>query len=390
MEGKNFFGGLALVLIVFISACMQTPTGQVPVNNSNAEDIICIPVSNLSEVVPSAPEVPTVTPDEFPGVPRKTYIEGELVKVTVSAKDADGDDISVKYSKPLDNKGEWQTKVGDAGKYLVTITATDGKAETSKQILLIIEPQNHPPVMTRINDVVVSEGQTITFLPEATDQDRDPITYTYTGWMTTPSYTTKFGDAGIHQVTITASDGKAQVSQSVQVTVTKGNRAPELKDMLPLSVTEGDIVIVKPEASDPDGDDVMFLFSEPLDRRGRWETKSGDAGTYTATVTATDGKTNSTKSVSIVVLSKNHPPVIEQRDIIVNVGETVRLSPKVTDQDGDEVKVTFAGWMEQATRVTNAGDVGTHIVTISATDGEATSNLNIKVTVNSPPEFTFE
>jgi hypothetical protein len=389
MEGKKFAGGVVSLLIAMLAIMLAgctIPTAQVVKENGSSE--ICTP--NMTLVPDEQVVQENVKEEKYPGYMKKTYVEGDKVSLKVRTSDSDDDKVFVKYSKPLDSDGEWQTKVGDAGEYLITIVATDGKANTTKEVVLVIEPQNHPPVMKKINDFTVAEGDTINFLPEVSDQDKDPITITYSGWMTTPSYQVKFGDAGKHTVTVTASDGKAQVSQSVGVTVRKGNRAPELKDIEPITITEGGEIAVKPVASDPDGDEITFSFSAPLDRRGRWEKTLDAAGTYTATVTASDGKANTTKSVSIVVLSKNNPPTIEQPDLIVNIGDTVRLNPTVTDKDGDATQVTFSGWMDGPARVTTEDDAGTHLVTITATDGVATTSLNVKIHVNTPPKLIFE
>ncbi|MEM4268390.1 MAG: hypothetical protein QXK37_06200 [Candidatus Woesearchaeota archaeon] len=394
MEGKHLLIGLLYItlmvsILVSLSACYKQPASE---PETNMSDLICIPKENLTEK-PTEPtnysEKPS-QPEEYPGIPKKVFVEGDLVSLSVKATDADEDRITIRYSKPLNSKGEWQTKVGDAGKYLVTITASDGKAETTKQVLIIVEPQNHPPVMEKINEVVVSEGDTINFLPVVNDIDKDQITITYSGWMNGPTKTTKFGEAGNYKVTITASDGKAQVSQTVDVKVIKGNRAPVIDDIEPINVTEGETVIIVPNALDPDGDKIKFIYSEPLDSKGRWVTKEGDAGTYLATVTVTDGKLNASTTVSILVNSLNNPPKIVQDDVVVNVGDVVKLSPKVIDKDGDDVTVTYSGWMESSTKATTADDAGVHIVTITATDGKATSTLNIRVTVNTPPEFIFE
>jgi hypothetical protein len=400
MEGKNLLSGLIFGLILVLAAAtlffaagckVQQPAAN-QTNTTGSEDLICIPKGEVGQVTTPTEETtkPTEAVDEFPGIAKKYFVEGDLVSLKVKASDADNDKISIKYSKPLDRNGEWQTQIGDARKYLVNITATDGKAETTKQVVIVVQPQNQPPVMKKIDVITVNEGDIVSFLPEVTDPDKDIITITYSGWMTEPSYTTKFGDAGKHVVTITASDGKSQVSQNVDVTVLKGNRAPAIQDIDPIMVTEGETVTVKPNVTDADGDKVTITFGEPLNKKGVWETKSGDAGTFTSTITASDGKAESSKSVSIIVISKNHAPKIEIEDVVVNVGDTVKLEPKVTDKDGDEVTVSYSGWMDSDSKETSEEDIGSHTVTISATDGKDSSNIDVKVTVNTPPEFTFE
>ena len=50
------------------------------------------------------------------------------MQFTVSAVDPDGDPIVYNFTQPLDEKGEWQTGDGDAGEYIVTVYASDGKS----------------------------------------------------------------------------------------------------------------------------------------------------------------------------------------------------------------------------------------------------------------------
>ena len=82
---------------------------------------------------------------------------------------------------------------------------------------------NNAPVLVPILDIIVNEGEVIEFNPTANDSDGDVLTFTYTGWMTSSSYTTSVGDAGAHTVTVTVSDSKESVSQDVRVTVNEMN-----------------------------------------------------------------------------------------------------------------------------------------------------------------------
>ena len=58
-----------------------------------------------------------------------------------------------------------------------------------------------------ITDITVNEGDVVTLSPTATDADGDTLTFSYSGWMSTASYTTNYTDAGTHIVSVTVSDG---------------------------------------------------------------------------------------------------------------------------------------------------------------------------------------
>ena len=119
-----------------------------------------------------------------------------------------------------------------------------------------------------------------------------------------------------------------------------------------IEVTEGDLVELQLTATDPDGDIITYTFEEPLDDTGTWQTEAGDAGEYQSTVVVSDGETDVTQVITIRVLSSNKAPVISIGDVQVKEGEVIELAPAVTDPDGDEVTITYSGFMDSA----NASD----------------------------------
>lgn len=165
----------------------------------------------------------------------------------------------------------------------------------------------------------------------------------------------------------------------------------EGEELTKITVQEGELVVLKPESEDPDADTILYTFSEPLDKDGRWQTKKGDAGNYEITVTASDGELTDTQKILLVVESTNKPPVLSPiADITINEGETVSLEPVATDPDGDEVTITYSGWMTEASYITNYDDAGTHIVTVTASDNIGSASQDVIVTVNNmnrPPKI---
>ena len=71
-----------------------------------------------------------------------------------------------------------------------------------------------------------------------------------------------------------------------------------------ISVYEGDFVDIVPNMSDADNDRLMYIFTEPLNESGQWQTQEGDAGTYFITVKVSDGKTESTLNFTLIVKAK--------------------------------------------------------------------------------------
>ena len=362
-----------------------------------SEEVIEEPVEE-PEVV--EPEEVTEEPVEEPevvesSVPTRTYTEGDLVKLSPKATDEDGDTVTFTYSEPLNEDGEWQTQSGDAGEYLVSVTATDGKASVTKEINIVVTGGNAAPIISNLVDLTVKEGDTISLNPEVSDADGDDITITYSGWMSENSYTTNYNDAGDYGVVVKATDGTSETTKSVSITVENNNRAPVLADIDSITVKEGEAIEITAVATDPDNDDVTISYSSPLDENGEWETVIGDAGTYLVTITATDGDKEDKETISIVVESDNSAPVIELDDEAIDVTEgtteNLELSPIVSDPDGDDITVSYSGWMTQSSKVVSEADEGDHDVTVTVSDGklESSVTITVSVTVNTVPDFDW-
>ncbi len=341
------------------------------------------PIENETQLPTEETTEPEETPD-YGNLPVKQVFEGQLVSFpNLQATDPDGDKLIYTFSEPLNSSGEWQTTVGDAGDYIVSITVSDGDLSSSQDVLIRVISLNKAPVIIVPSTVTVNEGETVVLTPTISDPDGDDVSVAYSGWMTSAEKKTGYNDAGVYQVTISATDGELVTTKEVTVIVENVNRAPVIESLDDITVTEGESVTVAVNTADPDGDPVQVSFSPPLDENGEWDTEVGDAGTYDETVTVSDGDLESTSSFVITVNAANNAPVIEPiAPIVVDEGDTVTLSPEVVDPDGDDVTITYSGWMTSAEYTTNYDDAGDHIVTITASDGKAETSIDVTVTVN--------
>ncbi|MBW2999867.1 PKD domain-containing protein [Candidatus Woesearchaeota archaeon] len=369
--------------MLFLSGCAYTP----PEGNVSYVDI--------SEIVEEEEEVEEeeVEEEEEEDLPTIKVMEGELVKLKLSGTDPDGDPIEYAFSEPLDEDGEWQTEEGDGGEYVVTIVASDGKTTSSKKIKIVVESLNEPPEMDEIDDITVDEGETVELEVFAEDPEGEELTVEVSGWMDSLTKDTNYDDGGTYTVTVTVSDGEKSVSQDVTVTVNEKNRAPRIKGLDDVEVTEGETAELDFEVSDADGDEVETEISGWMDSTEK-ETSAEDVGEHDVTVAASDGMATVSKTVTITVLSSNAPPVMDKiDDITVDEGETVELEVFAEDPDGDELTIEVSGWMDSLTKETDYDDEGTHTVTVTVSDGQADVSQDVTVTVNDvnrPPEFEIE
>jgi len=160
------------------------------------------------------------------GKPTMYLKEGDLVKLKLKATDPDGDMLTYSFARPLDENGEWQTTYGDEGRYAVTIKVSDGTYEVEQEILLMVQSVNKAPVLERMSDIDIKEGETVVLTLKATDLDGDTLSYTISGWMTSSTYKTEFNDAGEHTVKVCVSDGKQEDCNTIKITVNDVNRPP--------------------------------------------------------------------------------------------------------------------------------------------------------------------
>jgi hypothetical protein len=335
-----------------------------------------------------------------------TAIEGNLVTLKLKAVDPDGLSLKYSYDAPFNDEGLWQTKDGDAGKYLVRVAASDQFSKTTADVLVIINPRNKEPVIDCPNEITVKEGETVNLECNFFDKENDAITTEYSGWMTSPTYTTNFDSSGDHKVLIRASDVQNNATKTIVIHVENVPRAPvfntHLKDM---TVTESDIITLKPDVSEPDiGEQIKVTYSEPFDKNGVWKTTIGDAGTYPITVVATSQGLSTKESFTLTVKMLNTAPILKAiANITIEEGDTVKLVPDAADREDDTLTITYSGWMKESTKTTTFDDAypkgcdkpgcsKTYKVTVTASDGVYDASEDVYITIkdkNRAPVFVW-
>ncbi len=245
-----------------------------------------------------------------------TIKESEVVNLKPKAKDADEDVIEYTFSEPLDESGRWETDYSDAGEYLITVTASDGKLETSRQVLLIVERVNVAPEITDVPDEIeVDEGDILMLSPSVSDPNGDDIEVTISEPVGNDGeWVIGYRESGEYFVDITATDGELEAVKKVLVTVNKKNVAPVIENLEDIEIEEGEIVVLSPVVTDLNGDDVEVTISEPVGDSGVWETGYTNHGVYIILVEADDGTVITTEEITLTVNDINVAPVIE--DII--------------------------------------------------------------------------
>ncbi|KKL22663.1 hypothetical protein LCGC14_2433190, partial [marine sediment metagenome] len=252
-----------------------------------------------SSVLVTTLSLPVNNPPVLDTIADITVTEGDTVTLIPTANDPDGDTLTYTYSGWM-TSASYTTSYGDAGIHTVTVTVSDGILTDSQVVTITVVDVDVAPVLDPIANITVNEGETVTLNPTATDPGGDTLTYTYTGWMTSSSYTTNYNDSGTHAVTVTVSDGTLTDSQVVTVIVLNGNRPPVLDTIANITVNEGVTITFNPTATDPDGDTLTYTYTGWM-TSASYTTNYNDAGIHTVTVTVSDGSLTDSQVVTITV-----------------------------------------------------------------------------------------
>ena len=143
----------------------------------------------------------------------------------------------------------------------------------------------------------------------SSDVDGDRVTFKYSKpFDASGVWQTKKGDTGSYRVSISASDGKEEVSIKFFVAVESVNLPPKIDLTNVMTVNEGEIVTLYPTITDPENDAIRVTYSGWM-KENSYKTDYDDSGVHTVTITATDGKNTVEKTISINVIDINRPPV---------------------------------------------------------------------------------
>ena len=226
----------------------------------------------------------------------------------------------------------------DAGMAGATVTVSDGRGGTdSKSFTITVNSVNRAPTLNQPANMIVAPGTTADQVITGSDPDGDALTFTKAAGPTFVTVTTTnattgnvhaapgFSDASQpYVVTVTTTDNGTPPlsnSKSFTVTVHGPSRAPVLNAIANMTVNEGATADQVVTGTDADGDPLTFsktagpmfmTVTTTSATTGNVHLAPGfsDAGTYGATVMASDGTGGTdSKSFTITVNNVNRCPI---------------------------------------------------------------------------------
>jgi hypothetical protein len=279
-------------------------------------------------------------PVSLAAINNMTVAAGATADQTFTATDPDADAITFTHTGPsfmtrMDNAQSGTTRTGSihlaptsttSGTFGGSVTAAaNGATSTRTFTILICFGCENPPTLAQPANMTVNEGAAADQTIVATDPDGNPLAFSkasgpafITVTTTNPGTGTAtgnihlapgFSDQGTYGATVTASDGTLSDSKSFSITVNNVNGPPTLNPIPTVTVKAGTTADVAVTASDPDNDPLTFttdcgtfLFFDQVTRILHIAPGLNDVGTFTCSVTVSDGQASATRSFFIIVL----------------------------------------------------------------------------------------
>ncbi|MBS3165550.1 hypothetical protein J4444_00350 [Candidatus Woesearchaeota archaeon] len=270
--------------------------------------------------------------------------------------------------------------------YPIIVTSCSKNLCTSQTVSLVVHNVDRAPVLNKIPDITVKEGELATLQVSAVDPDGDIVHYYFTEpfGKSSGKWQTEAGDKGLYTISVTATDGKMGQTLPAKVKVVKNNRVPTLsiKDD-ELVVNEGQQFMFKVDASDPDNDTVqvrldnlppgasfkdgIFLWAPGYNTvingtNSNWNSflsrhlylnkkMNKDEAVVWLSFTASDGEADKViHPVKVTVKNVNRAPKIvsvspalaeAESEITATVGQPVIFRVAVQDEDKDPLQYTW-------------------------------------------------
>lgn len=275
--------------------------------------------------------------------------ENGNLKFKVIFEDPDGDSLDVRAEsnqyqlvQAFDkNSGlfDWNVNL-PAGEYTVTFIASDGKANTSIEVKIIVLgkeeiDQNEPPVIDKIGNKIISPGETLKFVVSASDPDGEDSSIRYMvddlkEYFNEDTGVFKWENIGeelsgkVYSLTFTAIDELGETAS--EEIVIKINSIPEFDEI----VLNGVVVDEKEK--------LQFLSG----RENRLEIKASDKDGDRINIEITEiGGTGELNINNFVFNESNKTGIISWAPTSERIGDEISITFKVTDYPGDLYDIDY-------------------------------------------------
>ncbi len=333
-------------------------------------------------------------PPELATVDNVSINRGETLVVDVEATDPEGNPITFtstglpgfsipSFASFVDNRNgtsrfTFAPGFNDRGDYPITVTARDngdlgGSADIRADeftFIVSVNALNEPPVLATVGNRVAVVGQPMEILLSVRDLDEDALTFegiglpagatlapTSTYGAAQLTWTPSVTDLGTHDVILRVTDsGNGNAAdilsdqEPIVITVRTANAGPVMPVIDPKSVAETQELVFQLNATDSDGDNLLYTgkflpLGASVDRATgefRWTPNLFQSGVYPGIeLTASDGHSSVTRTVTVTVANQNQPPVIAPLPLLSGREDAlIEFLVNGSDFDGDALTYT--------------------------------------------------
>ena len=255
-----------------------------------------------------------------------SILQEDTTAIRANAVDPEGAPLTFKWQTTggkIDGTGDTVTfDTADAapGEYEITVTAADRKQEVSCTTTVEVLKKNYPPTVTiQPPSATITQGESAALTAEASDPNKDPLTYTWTvngQQLAASGPQITFGSEGRapgnYSVKVVVSDGEASAESTATVRVNeKPNQLPVVECLTAtMDVVAGESIELRARANDPEGGALTYTWSSPVGRivgsgeTVRFDATGAKAGSYTITVTVKDPRGGEASCTMAVYVSE--------------------------------------------------------------------------------------
>lgn len=242
------------------------------------------------------------------------------------------------------------------GEARMKVAASDSHNSTrlSNEFRIIIRNVNDPPAITSTPLVNITSGTLYSYAVTAIDGDNDILVFEIidppTGMIinsTTGQMSWVPASGGNYPVSISVSDGQANVHQNYTILVIQANRPPRFVSTPVTAATVGREYRYQARALDVDGDNPTYFVHSPPEgltvnaSTGDivWIPKTGQTGNVSVTVVAADGRGGEARQEFVIAVKDAEPTGPLCRLLHPSPGSRVSGTVKVS---GNATRGTFA------------------------------------------------
>ncbi len=287
-----------------------------------------------------------------------------------------------------------------AGSYTATLTVTDGHGGSATSTAAVtVVAANRNPTADAHGPYSGVAGTAIAFNGSGSDPDSgDILSYGWAfgdgGTATGAAASHTYAAAGSYTATLTVTDGHGgSATSNAAVTVAAANRNPTADAHGPYSGVAGTAIDFSGTGSDPDSGDILsyaWTFGDGGTAIGAAASHTyATAGSYTATLTVTDGHGGSaTSTAAVTVVAANRNPTADAHGPYSGVaGTAIAFNGSGSDPDSGDI-LSYAWTFGDGGTATGAAashtyaTAGSYTATLTVTDGHggsATSTAAVTV-----------